>query len=144
MTRTGAAKSVEASIAPGRLAKARAYHAVASMAAVLLEGRDRDPVVGNAILAAIAYCDAITAAKVQRVSQQDHAAAVKLLRDALGNELPKSQETNLATLLGRKNEVQYGARPLASEAAEQALRRLDEFGAWAVETLRMMGVEMKD
>ena len=89
----------------------------------------RDPVSSNAILAAIAYTDALTAAYQGRVNQRDHTAAVKLLRDALGKALPDAQERRLARLLGRKDEVHYGSRQGRGGDAEQILAALDEFAA---------------
>ncbi|MCS0462826.1 MULTISPECIES: hypothetical protein [Rhizobium] len=52
---------------------------------------------------------------------------VKLLRAALGNELPNRQEANLKALLEQKDELQYESR----DDAERALERLEEFVAWA-------------
>jgi len=48
----------------------------------------------------MAYPDALTATFAKKVNQQDHSALVKTLREALGNRLPKSQETRLSRILG--------------------------------------------
>jgi hypothetical protein len=107
LTRTGTSRQVNVDYGFGRLRKALAFHEVARLA---LEHMDRvgdsDAVSSNAVLAAIAYTDALTAAYHGRVNQKDHAAAVKLLRDALGKALPDTQERRRARLLGRKDEVQ--------------------------------------
>lgn len=145
MTRTGASKRVDAGHAAGRLRKAEAYHEVARLAAEHI-GRigHPDPVVSNAVLAAIGYTDALTAALGGRVNQKDHAAAAKLLRDTLGKALPDAQERRLARLLGRKDDAQYGARPGRSEEAGQVVGDLDAFAAWALGLLRDKGLIAAD
>ncbi|MFL5008666.1 hypothetical protein [Rhizobium sp.] len=80
---------------------------------------------------AIAYADAVTAKFKGEINQGDHQAVVKLLRGALGNELPNRQEANLKTLLEQKDEVQYGSRATTRDDALRALERLEEFAAWA-------------
>jgi hypothetical protein len=97
-------------------------------------------VASNAILSAIAYTDALTAAYGGRVNQQDHAAAVKLLRDTLGKSLPDAQERRLARLLGRKDEVQYGARQGRMDDASQVVDHLNQFGGWTKDMLAARSV----
>jgi hypothetical protein len=65
------------------------------------------------------------------VNQKDHAAAVKTLRDCLGNRLPAAQETRLRRILGEKEEIQYGMRLKTSAEAAHMLAQLEEFAAWA-------------
>jgi hypothetical protein len=63
MTRTGASKPVAAGFALGRLRKAIAFEAAARLAFDHLDRvLDPAPASSNAILAAIAYADALTAA----------------------------------------------------------------------------------
>lgn len=83
------------------------------------------------VTAVIAYADAITAKLKGVVNKQDHQAASRLLRKALGNALPDKQEKFFRRLLGRKDEVNYGARSTTRGEAERLLAELDEFGAWA-------------
>ncbi len=132
MTRTGNSKRVETGHALGRLQKAVTFHEVAHIALENMSRvRDPDVVASNAILAAIAYTDALTAAYGERVSQKDHGAAVKLLRDTLGNALPDAQEGRLARLLGRKDEMHHGARIGRHDDATRMVNQLDEFANWA-------------
>jgi hypothetical protein len=141
MTRTGATKQVDASHAFGRLTKAKAFHQVAKLAlAHAGQLRDSAPVAANAILAAIAYADAVAAAYGGRINQKDHAAGPKLLRAVLGKALPDSQENRLARLLGRKDEMQYGARLGRSQDAEQIVAQLDDFAAWAETMLAALAI----
>jgi hypothetical protein len=53
------------------------------------------------------------------------------LREVLGNRLPDKQEKFFRKLLGRKDEVNYGARSTTIEEAERLMAELDEFAAWA-------------
>jgi hypothetical protein len=126
-----------------RLLKAQAYRKTAGLAAEFIEDlSDPDPISSNAVLAVIAFTDAITIAVQEQISQDDHAAAIKLLRDCLGNALPGVQERNLQKLLAIKGEVQYGARRGRSEEARLSIRLMDEFAEWAIGALRDRGVSL--
>ena len=70
------------------------------------------------------------------INQQDHAAATRLLREVLGNRLTDAQERRLRRLLGRKDEVQYGARTVTLDEARHMLEELDMFAPWAEDLLR--------
>jgi len=132
MTRTGPAKSVDGPFAKGRLANARAYLEAAEAAAMLAQpGDNANPIISHVVNAAIAYTDALTARHGGRVNQKDHAAAVKALRDALGNRLPKAQQNRLSKILKRKDEAQYGARHAPLTRGIELLKELHEFARWA-------------
>ncbi len=132
MTRTGISKAVDPAHAFGRLRKAEAFHKASRLISDnIATVRDADVVTANAVLAAIAYTDALTATYGGRVNQKDHAAAVKLLRGVLGKALPDAQERRLARLLGRKDETAYGASIGRTEEAWQTVENLDQFGSWA-------------
>lgn len=141
MTRVGIAKPADRGAAEGRFRKARAYH---DAVRILVEGMprlpDTDPIISCATLAAIAYADAVTAAVAGRMNQGDHAGVVRLLRDALGNELPSAQRTRVERILGRKDEVQYGARTGRGTEALAVVEALDAFGMWAATLLRARGI----
>ncbi len=132
MTRTGPSKPVSPSYAHARLKKAEAFHEATR---IIVEAGDRlhdDHVATTlAVLAAIAYVDALTAGFGGRVNQKDHMAAVKLLRDVLGNALPDDQERRLDRLLGRKDEAAYGVSIGRLGEAELVLEALNSFGTWA-------------
>ena len=49
----------------------------------------------------------------------------------LGNRLPDKQEKFYRRLLGRKDEVNYGARSTTLAEAERLMAELDEFATWA-------------
>ena len=81
--------------------------------------------------AAIGYADALTGKLRGVVNHQDHAAAPRLLRETLGNALPERHAKFFRRLLGRKDEVNYGARSTTLAEADRILGELNEFAAWA-------------
>lgn len=132
MTRTGSGKPVSVDFAPQRLIIARSYLAMAEAGFALAEpGTPQNPVLSNIILAAIAYCDALTAKNKGRINQKDHGAVAKALRDAMGNRLPTAQETKLNRILFAKDQVQYGAKSSTIAEAEAMLKTLRDFARWA-------------
>ena len=136
MTRKGTTRGVDLSFARGRLRIARAYLKAARTESAMAEKGDiGNPVMSQIVNAAIAFTDALTAKYIGRVNQRDHAAAVKALRDALGNRLPAAQETRLRRILGEKDEVQYGTRLKTSVEAERLLTQLEEFADWVEKEL---------
>lgn len=137
MTRNGPAKKVEEGFADGRLRIARSYlNAARVEAAMAEEGDIGNPAMSQVVNAAIGFADALTARYAGHANQQDHAAAVKALRGALGNRLPAAQESQLRRILREKDAVQYGTRAKTRAEAEQMLAALEEFAAWAEAELR--------
>jgi len=131
MTRKGATRNADAVFGEGRLKMARAYLKAARSEVLLADPGDiANPAMSQIVNAAIGFADALTATYAKEVNQQNHAAAVKTLRDALGNRFLTAQETNLRRILGEKDEVQYGTRPRSKADAEALLARLEEFASW--------------
>ncbi|RDL48394.1 hypothetical protein BLJAPNOD_04669 [Ensifer sp. M14] len=131
MTRSGSSKSVDANHGASRLVIARGFlKSAEDQIAVAGSGTLGNPIVATIVNAAIAYTDALTATFANKVNQQDHAAAVKTLRSAIGNRFPKAQETRLVRLLGIKDQAQYGARILLLNDAELLLSQLKEYAKW--------------
>ena len=64
------------------------------------------------------------------MNRKDHQTAPRLLREVLGNALPDKQEKFFRRILGRKDEVNYGARSTSHDEASRLLAELDEFAAW--------------
>jgi hypothetical protein len=54
-----------------------------------------------------------------------------MLRDALGNRLPRAQETRLRRILAEKDPAQYGARLKTRTDGQRLLAQMVEFAAWA-------------
>lgn len=136
VVRTGSSRKKDAAYVSSRLTIARAFLKDARNSSVMADAGDiGNPVISTVINCAIAYADVLTARFRGEVNQGDHQAVVKLLRAALGKELPAKQEANLRALLEQKDEVQYGFRAKTRNDAEKALVRLEEFVAWAEEQL---------
>jgi hypothetical protein len=95
------------------------------------EGDIANPVISQIVVAAIAYSDALTARYGGRVNRKDHAAAVKALRDALGNRLPAAQQSRLQRILREKDAAQYGSRLKTKAEAARFLNELETFVSWA-------------
>jgi len=132
MTRQTPRRKVDASFAEGRLKLARAYLAAARLETTLISASDvGNPAMSQIVLAAVAYTDALCARYAGYVNQQNHAAAVQTLRDALGKRLPTAQPTRLNRILGEKDDVQYGMRLKSIDDARHLLEQLQEFAAWA-------------
>jgi hypothetical protein len=132
MTRKGPSKSVDATYGNRRLEVAKAFLKAARDEATLAdESAVGNPIVSQVVNAAVAYADAITAARLGRVNQQDHSAIHKLLRDALGERLPQDQAGRLRRILGMKDAAQYGARLLRKDEALRWLDDAEAFARWA-------------
>ncbi len=132
MVRKGSSKKTSETYVAGRLLVARGYLKESRNSNAWADPGDiGNPSISTVINCVIAYADAVTAKHRGEINQGDHATVVKLLRAALGNELPHRQEANLRALLEQKDEVQYGSRIKSRHDAERALERLEEFVAWA-------------
>ncbi len=117
--------------APGRLRKARAFLQAAEDGLAQADERGAgDPIMSNAVLAAIAYADALTM-KVSGVkNDEDHMALPRTLRRALGNRLPREQETRIQRILALKNEVQYEHRTSSILEARELVDQVRRFASW--------------
>jgi hypothetical protein len=131
VTGKGPREAVDGGHAPARLLQAREFHESARSLVTLAPSKSYNGAVTLMVTAAIAYGDAITAKARGVVNQQDHQSAPRLLREVLGNRLPDKQDKFFRKLLGRKDEVNYGARSTTFEEAQRLLAELDEFAAWA-------------
>lgn len=137
MTRTGPSRRADDDFTAGRLGNARAFLDGAVAAATLAApGDNANPILSLIVSSAIAYTDALTARFGGRVNQKNHDAAVKGLRDVLGNRLPRAQESRLVRILKQKDDAQYGARHGRLSRALELLRDLEAFARWAEITMR--------
>lgn len=99
--------------------------------AVADTGDDGRLVVQGAILAAIAYSDALTIRVAGIRNNADHQRLPDTLRHALGNRVPGAELTRLRRLLARKDDSAYGHRPLSLDEARTALGAAEAFALWA-------------
>jgi hypothetical protein len=135
MTNQGPRKAVPAGHSAARLLQAREFHESARALVTLGRSKSYNGAVSLMVAAAIAYADAITSGSRGVVNRQDHQTAPRLLREALGARLPDKQEKFFRRLLGRKDEVNYGARSTPLDEAQRLLAELDAFAIWAESAL---------
>jgi len=131
MTNQGPRKAVDATHDAARRLQAREFHESARSLVTLGQNRSYNGAISLMVAAAIAYADAVTAQARGVVNKQDHQAAPRLLREVLGRRLPDKQEKFFRKLLGRKDEVNYGARSATLDEAERLMAELDDFAVWA-------------
>lgn len=135
MTGQGSRKSVGEEHWTGRLHQARGFRESAHSLVTLEDTSTYNPAITLMVDCAIAYADAITAKRKSVVNTKDHGSAPRLLREVLGNNLPDRQEKFYRRLLGRKDEVNYGARSAPLDEARRLLSELDDFAEWAENSL---------
>lgn len=117
--------------AAARLRKARIFLVAAEEGLALAEERaPGDPIMSNAILAAIAYGDALTMKGAGTRNEGDHTVLPRTLRRALGNRLPKEQETRLQRILALKNEIQHEHRTASITEARGLVEQVRRFAEW--------------
>ncbi len=137
MTAKGSRKKVDAEFGAGRLEAAKAHRVLAEQGLLLLpETQWGNAVISNIVLSAIAYADALTANFAGEANRQDHAAATKTLRNALGNMLPRGQENALRRILDNKDSAHYGAKQRSLSEAQHLMDLLASFGDWAEEIIK--------
>lgn len=135
MTSRGPRRPVGDGHSEGRLHQAREFRESARTLVTLASSSTYNPAITLMVDCAIAYADAITAKRKGVVNSQDHASAPRLLREVLGNYLPDRQERFYRRLLGRKDEVNYGARSTSLDEAKRLLSELDDYAEWAESAL---------
>lgn len=120
----------------GRRDAGRAHlKAARNACAVADEADDCRLVVQGAILAAIAFGDALTIKVAGIRNEADHQGLPATVRHALGNSAPAAELTRLARLLARKDDSAYGHRFIPMREARDALEKAGAFAAWAESAL---------
>ena len=92
-------------------------------------------VAADAVLAAIAYADAITVQRTGLHNTTDHGALPDLVVQALGAAADTSQVTRLRRIIERKNEAQYGGMFWSRQSGEAYIEQVRRFTAWAMRVL---------
>lgn len=125
-------RSADAGDTAARLRKGRAFLRAANDGLVLAdEATAGDPIMSNAVLAAIAYADALTMKLAGVKNTSDHMALPRLLRRVLGNRLPTEQAKRLRHILALKNEIQYEHRTASTAEARDLVLQVTRFAEWA-------------
>lgn len=116
----------------GRRDAARAHlKATRNACEVADESDDGRLIVQGAILAAIAYGDALTIKVAGIRNETDHQRLPATVRQALGNAAPAVELTRLTRLLARKDDSAYRHRFIPMGDARDALAKAESFAAWA-------------
>ena len=103
--------------------------------ALLEAGANAKGIAADAVLAAIAYGDAITVQRLGEHNVNDHAGLPDLVRRALSNGAVPDQITRLARIVKEKSRAQYGGTAWTREQAEDYLEQVRRFGTWAEQML---------
>ncbi len=132
MVRRGVWKQVDRDQWRGRREIARGFlQAALKELEVAEEGQIGNPIMSNALLAAIAYADALTVKFGGILNKGDHAKIVDALRDALGDRALKEQLTRLARLIKKKNQIQYAFEDSNIIEAREYVAHVERFATWA-------------
>ena len=131
MTGQGPRKAVDGGNSSTRLLQVREFHESARRLVVLAQSRSCNGAVTLMVTAAIAYGDAITAHAKGIAHKRDHQNAPRPRREVLGDRLPDKQGKFFRKLLGRRDELNDGARRTTLDEAQRLLGELDEFAALA-------------
>ena len=136
MTKGGRAKKVPSDEWRGRLANARAFlQAAGELLTLAEEGSNGNPIMSQAINAAIAYADALTIRFAGVHNTGAHQDAPRALRQALGERADAAQLQRLVRIIARKDAAQYGHRRATMEEARQLVEQCERFAAWAEQLL---------
>jgi hypothetical protein len=132
MVRRGVWKHVDRDQWRDRREVARGFLQAALQALEIAEeGQDGNPIMSNALLAAIAYADALTVKFGGIQNKGDHSKIGDALLDALGDRALKEQLTRLTRLIRKKNQIQYGFEESSITEAREYVAHAERFAAWA-------------
>lgn len=131
MARNSGWRTVPSTEWRGRLSKARAYlEAARSGVAMAEETSIGDPIISSAILATIAFGDALTIRFASIQNDRNHAGLSRTLARALGKRAAE-QLRRVDRILGEKDDTQYGHRVHSLAEARAILTQVERFAEWA-------------
>jgi hypothetical protein len=136
MARPGKGKRVLLGEWQGRLDAGKSFRkAGQDLLALSEESSAGNPIIAQAVLAAIAYGDALTVKFGRFQNTVDHAALPKAVRSVLGTRFPQLQSSRLSRLLAWKDASQCGHRMASAGEARVVMEQLDRFADWAEQEL---------
>ena len=136
MARPGRGKRVPRGEWQGRLDAGKSFRKAAQDLLELSEESSAgNPMIVQAVLAAIAYGDALTVKFGRFQNTADHAARPRAVRSVLGTRFPQAQSTRLSRLLAWKDESQYGHRMASAREAREVIEQLHRFADWSEQEL---------
>jgi hypothetical protein len=103
--------------------------------ALLEAGANAKGVAADAVLAAIAYGDAITAQRLNQHNAQDHGTLPTLVARALGKDAVSGQITRLGRILREKSRAHYGGGTWTRDETEEYLEQVRRFATYAEQVL---------
>ena len=102
---------------------------------LLEDGANAKGVASDAVLAAVAYGDAVTVQRLAQHNTQDHSGLPKLVERALGKDALPPQITRLGRILKEKSRANYGGSVWTRAEAEAYLEQVRRFATWAEQVL---------
>lgn len=136
MTRGAPWKPADPDSWVGRRRKARAFlKAARDLLALSEPDAVADPILSDALLAVIAYADALTIRFGGIRNAQDHSGVTRALKHALGDRADPTQLQRVERMIGLKNEIQYDHRTADVNEARRFVEQADRFALWAEEEL---------
>jgi hypothetical protein len=94
-----------------------------------------NPIMSNALLAVIAYADALSIHFAGIQNADDHTAVVETVKSAMGAAADAGQLTRLQRLIRQKNQIQYDHRTATLDEARTFVEQAERFARWAEESL---------
>lgn len=102
---------------------------------LLDEGTNAKGIAADAVLAAIAFADAVTVQRLNQHNVADHSALPDLVQRALGRDAAKDQVTRLRRVIAEKSRAQYGGSTWSQADADDYLKQVRRFCVWAERVL---------
>lgn len=90
----------------------------------------------QAVHAAIAFGDALTAARLGLVNTENHQQLPALVRTAAGKSAINDQISRLQRIMSRKDQADYGPARWHREDAHDLVVQVERFAAWIRDLLR--------
>ena len=139
VSRGGGGRKTSAEAWRGRRDNGRAFLAAAKALRDLAdEGSNGNPIMSQAINAAIAFADALTIRFSGTKNTGEHSNVSVVLRRALGDRADPTQLQRLQRVVGRKDATQYGHRQGTLDEARQLVEQCERFAEWAERLLSGM------
>jgi hypothetical protein len=136
VARKGSSRRTDPEEWKGHRERARDFlHASGDLLDLSNEGAGGNPSMSQALLAVIAYGDALTIRFGGVRNTQDHQALPQTLRRVLGERANAAQLSRASRLIARKNEIQYEHSAAPLDDARNYLEQAKRFAEWAEETL---------
>ena len=136
MVKQGQWRRVDRDQAHGRRRNAQDYlDSARSLLALAEPDANGNPIMSNALLAVIAYADALSIHFGGIQNADDHSAVVETVKAAMGAAADSGHVTRLQRLIRQKNQIQYDHRTATVEQARAFMEQAERFARWAEESL---------